>query len=272
MLSTEPARFDWYAATVETAESGLVERAVTVLGDEPPRLIAGHHGYARGWEIRREGSRSAVVYAGGAPEWPHIVGTGGDAPGVADLVRGSGMPAHRVARVDVCVDTDTPGAFGLLLAELRDRIGVAKAYLIQPDLAADGATYYVGAKASEVRARLYEKGKQMGSGTRPHWVRYEVQNRPQKHRKAWAATASAEDLLGSARWARRFAGEVLGVAGAAPPVHAERVSDLDGAIATMCQQYGKRLLELLGVHGGDVEGFALELLDRAQNGGQRGAA
>jgi hypothetical protein len=262
----EPARFDWYAATVETSPETLVEVAGTLLADESPVLVRGKNGYARGYELRSGGKRAAVVYAGGVNEWPHIVGTGPDAVDVARLVRGDVMKAtpHRVARADVCVDTDTPGAFDFLVLALRAAAGSATRITWLPDRLEDGTTYYVGAKASEVTGRLYEKGKQLASEDRPDWVRYEVQVRPQKERKAWCAVASAEEVLGAARWARRFAEDTLGVAAPAPPVRSERVSDLEGAIATMCHQYGKRLLELLEVHQGDIERFALDLLSRAQ--------
>lgn len=267
-LAIEPPRFDWYAATVEVAPGDLLDIASTLLADERPVLVQGRNGFAHGWELRREGSRSAVIYAGGAAEFPHIVGTGSDADGVARVVR-KHLPAHQVARADVCVDTDTPGAFSLLLQGLRDVVGVATAYMIQPDRASDGATYYVGAKTSEVRARLYEKGRQLPEQGRPDWVRYEVQLRPQKERKRWAGIAPANDLLAASRWSRAFALRTLGIAATAPPTRSERVSDLEGAISAMCQQYGKRLLELLEAHGGDVEAFSLDLLHRAQNGGQK---
>lgn len=260
MLSTEPARFDWYGATVETAPLALVEQLGTVMADERPVRVDGRHGYAYGWELRRDGSRAAVVYAGGASEWPHVVGSGSDAVQVARLIRSEGMPVHRVARVDVCVDTDTPGAFAVMLEGLRSVSKAVSAYMIVPDRAEEGATYYVGAKTSEVRARLYEKGRQLDSLERPHWVRYEIQVRPQKVRKLWAASASEDSLLGSARWGRRFALDTLGLAAPAPPVRLARVSDLQNAIETMRHQYGGRLLELIELHDGDLAAAMSHLL------------
>ena len=40
------------------------------------------------------------------------------------------------------------------------------------------------------------------------------------------------------------------------------MADLERAANACAAQYGKRLLELLNVHGGDLEGFALDLLAR----------
>lgn len=262
MLSTEPARFDWYGATVETEPLALVEQLGTLIADESPRRVPALRPYSFGWELRRDGSRAAVVYGGGASEWPHVVGTGPDAVPVARLLRSEGMPVHRVARADVCVDTDTPGAFVELVAGLRSVIGAASARMIVPDRAEEGATYYVGSSTSEMMARLYEKGRQLDSVQRPHWVRYEGQIRPQKLRKVWAATASEEALLGASRWGRRFAAGTLGLVAPAPPVRPERVSDLDGAMNALAAQYGPRLVELVARHEGDLGAALADVLRR----------
>lgn len=248
----------------------LIDLATTVLGDELPVPSPGRNGYARGWEIRKEGSRSAVVFEGGIHEHPHITASGEDAPPLANFLRGS-VHKHRVSRADVCVDTDTPGAFDSLCGALRTLArtsGLTATLMHNPDDAEAGATYYVGSKTSEVRARLYEKGKQLPEAERPHWVRFEVQARPQRERKSWASEANEWDLLGSAQWSRRFAAETLSVAATAPPTRSERVSDLEGALRTLSAQYGRRMLELLELHGGDVASFGLELALRAENGGQ----
>lgn len=269
-LALEPARFDWYQGTVEMPSDDLIDLATTVLGDERPVPASARNGYARGWEIRREGARSAVVYEGGIHEHPHVAASGENAPPLARFLRGAHRP-HRVSRADVCVDTDTPGAFKRLCTALRTisrDAGLTATLMHNPDDAQAGATYYVGSKTSEVRARLYEKGKQLPEAERPDWVRFEVQARPQRERKSWASEANEWDLLGSAQWSRRFAAETLSVAATAPPTRSERVSDLEGALRTLSAQYGGRMLELLEQHGGDVAAFGLELALRAQNGGR----
>lgn len=269
-LALEPARFDWYQGTVEMPSDDLIELAATVLGDESPVPAPARNGYARGWEIRKDGARSAVVFEGGIHDFPHVSATGENAPPLASFLRGSSR-SHRVSRADVCVDTDTPGAFEKMFQALR---GIARTsnltatFMHNPDSGEAGATYYLGSKTSEVRARLYEKGKQLPEAERPDWVRFEIQARPQKDRKAWAADASEWDLLGYAHWSRRFASETLAVAATAPPTRSERVSDLEGALRTLSAQYGKRMLELLERHNGDVGSFGLELALRAANGGR----
>jgi hypothetical protein len=269
-IALEPPRFDWYQGTVEMSSKHLIDLATTELGDEHPVPAPARNGYARGWEIRKEGSRSAVVYEGGIHEYPHVVATGENAPPLANFLRRSPRN-HRVSRADVCVDTDTPGAFKSLFTALRSisrDAGLTATLMHNPDDGQAGATYYVGSKTSEVRARLYEKGKQLPDAKRPHWVRFEVQARPQRERKSWTAEAAEWDVLGSAQWSRRFASETLAVASTAPPTRSERVSDLEGALRTLSAQYGRRMLELLEHHSGDVASFGLELALRAQNGGR----
>lgn len=269
-MALEPPRFDWYQGTVEMPSTHLIDLATTVLGDEHPVPAPGRNGYARGWEIRKEGAKSAVIYEGGLHDHPHITASGEDSPQLANFLRSSSHK-HRVSRADVCVDTDTPGAFKNLFKALRTisrDAGLTATLMHNPDDGQAGATYYVGSKTSEVRARLYEKGKQLPDAERPHWVRFEVQARPQRERKSWASEANEWDLLGSAQWSRRFANETLSAAASAPPTRTERVSDLEGALRTLSLQYGRRMLELLAHHGGDVAAFGLELALRAENGGQ----
>lgn len=269
-IALEPPRFDWYQGTVEMDSAHLLDLANTVLGDEYPVPSPGRNGYARGWEIRKEGAKSAIVYEGGIHDFPHVTASGEDAPQLARFLRSSSHK-HRVSRADVCVDTDTPGAFKNLFTALRSisrDAGLTATLMHNPDDGQAGATYYVGSKTSEVRARLYEKGKQLPEAERPDWVRFEVQARPQRERKSWAAEAGEWDLLGSAQWSRKFAAETLLVAASAPPTRSERVSDLEGALRTLSSQYGRRMLELLAQHGGDVAAFGLELALRAENGGQ----
>lgn len=269
-LALEPPRFDWYQGTVEMSSPELIDLALTVLGDESPVLAPARNGYARGWEIRKDGARSAVVYEGGIHDHPHVMATGENAPPLANLLRGSSR-THRVSRADVCVDTDTPGAFENLYTALRGiarTSGLTATLMHNPDDGDAGATYYVGSKSSEVRARLYEKGKQLPEAERPNWVRFEVQARPQRERKSWASEANEWDVLGSAKWSRRFAAETLAIAATAPPTRTERVSDLEGALRALSAQYGRRMLELLERHGGDVGAFGHELVLRAENGGR----
>ncbi|MDR2348654.1 MAG: hypothetical protein LBD90_08635, partial [Bifidobacteriaceae bacterium] len=116
-MPSEP-RFDWYGATVLADQTHLYDVLRVALADTEVRAAPGGRGYARGYEFRRGDRRVAVMRAGGGNEHPYAEASGADAPALARLLRAVGL-AHRVARADVCVDVDRPGAFDALSAALR---------------------------------------------------------------------------------------------------------------------------------------------------------
>lgn len=254
-------RFDWYQATAAERVSASAVEVLAVHSDDHPEAIKGAHGYSRGWAMRREGRTFARVYQGhGLPE--HVVASGEDAPAVADLLRGH-LP-HQVSRADVCVDYEGGDATFAQVRAMAESVALGRVVItdyVERAPAGTAATCYVGARSSEVRARIYEKGKQdprYPVGT----VRAEVQTRPSsRDRKQLAATLDPAAFWGLSRWSRQLMAE-LGVMVPAAPVRTPRVSDLDGALNAMSSQYGRRLLELAERLEGDVEAFALDLLAR----------
>jgi hypothetical protein len=262
VISTNAPEVDWYAGTVFRPEGYVLDALVVALADEEPAAVRPTNGYGHAYEIRREGRRCALLSGGGQHEFPHVVGTGSDAPAVARLARS--WP-HRVSRVDVCVDTEDAGAYGTLredLLRVARAAGTNVREILNPIDTRAGRTLYVGSPKSQHMARLYEKGKQLPEENRPDWVRWELQLKPEKDRKDWAAKASALDLLGAAEWSRAFVSQAFGIDPDRPPVRSRRVSDLDGALDACASQYGGRFLELVALHGGDLELFALDLLGR----------
>lgn len=263
MISTNAPEVDWYAATIRRPEDQVLDSFLAALADERPVATRPANGYGHAWELRRDGRRCALVLGGGQHDFPHVVGTGEDAPRVARLARA--FP-HAVSRVDVCVDTEDAGAYETLRAAL---LRIARAHgtstreISSPTDPDAGRTLYVGSTKSQHMARLYEKGKQLRAEVdRPGWVRWELQIKPEKARREWAAGASPLDLLGAAAWSRAFVSATLSLDPDRAPIRARRVSDLDGALDACAAQYGGRLLELLAHHRGDVELFALDLLGR----------
>lgn len=232
--------------------------------DEPFRPLNGMHGYARGWEVRRGGSTLCKVYEGGQGLTDHVVSTGADSPEIAALLRRHD-PAHRVSRADVCLDfLDGPQVFGQLRELMYDTLSGTVVLSEFTELGLDqqrSATLYAGAKTSEVRVRLYEKGKQ-DSDYAPDAVRLEIQSRPKKDRKAYAAQIEPWDYWGLSRWSRGLIQQVTGVAAPAPPPRSERNTDLDGALNACAIQYGGRFLESIAHHHGDLAAFAADLLAR----------
>jgi hypothetical protein len=113
---------------------------------------------------------------------------------------------------------------------------------------ADGRTIYLGAPSSYVQARLYEKGKQLGS--HPDWVRLEIQVRPSGEGKSNLASVEAAQLFSVCPWTRALS-ERVGI----PELEAVRIrdpkhpADDERALEYMVRQYGgllRRTEERLG--------------------------
>lgn len=255
------SRFDWYQASFpEDARMGALD-LLALHGDEAPKRIKGMHGYHRGWEIRREGSTLCKVFEGeGLTD--HVLASGADSPEIAGALKRH-VPQHRVARADVCLDFQQgPGLFSdlrsLMFARLKGAVTLSE--WIETGPKETSATLYAGSRQSDVRVRLYEKGKQ--DTTYDHdTVRLELQARPKKDRKSYAAGIEPGDYWGLARWSRKLVEEVTGMAVPAAPARSERVTDLQGSMNAMTAQYGGRLLEYLAFHEGDLESFALGIVN-----------
>lgn len=233
--------------------------------DGRPRPVPGRYGYSRGWQMTREGVGIATVYERkDRPDF--VVATGEDSGLVAGALRRL-APGHTVPRADVCEDFAGGQAFfrrthELVTEQLRGRVVLTD--FIQTGPKGEAATLYVGAKTSETRVRMYEKGKE--DPTYPaDTVRLEVQVRPGKpHRKAYAGSLAPEGFWGFSRWSRWLLEEVTGMQAPAAPARSRRLTDLEGSIEALAHQYGGRLIELIDFLDGDLEAFALYLLTRSQ--------
>lgn len=257
------SRFDWYQATLSKDGQMSGVDLLAHLTDEAPKAVKGRFGYSRGWQMRREGRTLATVLCGhGKPD--HVVVTGEDSPLVAEALRRH-APGHTVSRADVCEDfAGGTDFFGATRSLCKNHLGgrVILTEYVETGLTGQAATLYVGSRESETRVRMYEKGKQ-DTAYAPDTVRLEVQVRPGKpDRKAYAAGIEPEAFWGFAKWSRWLIQEVAAKAAPAAPVRSERVSDLDGAVDAMAVQYGRRLIELIARHDGDLEAFALDILRR----------
>lgn len=258
-------RFDWYQASFpDDARVGALD-LLAPLGDERPRRDRATMGYTRAWEVRRDGRTLCRVLE--APALPdHVVVTGSDAPEIARVLR-SRVPAHRVSRADVAMDFRGGEQFWhSTAATVRHHLtgSVVITEYRETGLAGESATLYVGARSSETRVRLYEKGKQDDT-YEPDTVRIEIQARPKKERRDYCARIAPDAYWGLSRWSGWLADEVASVGAPAAPPRSARVSDLEGAMLACINTYGQRILEWLRVeHGGDPEGLGVELVRRCQ--------
>lgn len=269
-------KFDWYAATVPDVPPMEVLEAVRKgLGgtvSEGRRRL----GYAQCFRVEdRHGDLMAEVLAGSVgknPLDPHAVATGDHAPAFVDVLRDA-YPDHRVSRFDAAEDYDSPGAFDRLTAtmgSIAQARGV-KGLWIKPDDPDDGATYYLGGKASAVTCRAYQKGLQYRKLMHPNlwslvsadWARIEVQVRPPKQTgKALAASLTPEQAWGFASWSQELVREAVGLE--IPRVEGlgwQPQSDDDRAFDWMLRQYGPLLRRRLA-DAGSRECVGLDIFSR----------
>lgn len=255
-------RFDWYAATVSQVEPmAIVETLRKEFGG---KVEEGHRrqGYAQLFRVTdRSGDEllaEVLCDAAGGPHEPHAVATGSRAHDFASVIRAN-WPFHRVSRMDAAEDFDEEGAFETITAKMKtvSEESGCKGLWIRPDDPTEGATYYLGSASSSVRCRAYQKGlltmKEIHPSLRgqisPHWARLEVQVRPQKSGKVYAAMCSPEDAWGFSRWSQTLADVAMSIqvekykSGWKPQTDDAKTFDW------MLRQYGPLLRRLYDDHG-----------------------
>lgn len=205
-------QFDWYSATVGAGP----DEVLGVLGGfgqlEP---IRGLHSYAQGMEVRQGTEVVARAFWGGVngTDSVHVQASGEATPDVVNVVRGE-WPSHRVSRADACRDFSDAKAWRRLS---KLAISVAADHRVKTATNGDwigkqdGRTLYLGGPSARVRARVYEKGKQLGPLADQNRVRVECQVRPQgADGKEALCCVPPERLWWSSQWSADFA-ERLGV-------------------------------------------------------------
>lgn len=250
-------RLDAYAATIQEHPSNLVETLCHGLNGEPINA-RGMHGYTQGWEIRAKGSTDVLarVIAGGRNPHPHAWAQGDNTDAFVELVREVWPGRHHVTRLDACQDFEAPGAYELLRDTMRQVItprGVKGREIVPEDLD-EGRTFYAGSPKSDVRARLYEKGKQLHAqlppthlqflGVSMDRVRLETQVRPQHDSRKAAAYCTPDEVWGFSAWTRDLAIQALAVDVPRVQTKPWREQDDERAFRHMIRMYGPMLLRL----------------------------
>lgn len=250
-------RFDWYQATIPENPVVLVETLKATLAPEGDIIEGrGRHNYHQSFRVRdARGERVAEVLAGGPNGHPNATASGVMTDGFVRVVR-EAWPSHRVTRFDAAEDLAQEGAFDELEAVCRGvakELGV-KGRSIVPDDPSEGRTYYLGAPSSDNRVRLYDKTAETRAKLPPerhqevpeHWARLEVQVRPRKEWKAFAAQATPEQAWGFAGWTHELARRAFALELERITMQAGRETDDERAFRFMTMQYGPLLKRMLG--------------------------
>lgn len=248
-------RFDAYAATIQEHPIELVQYLAHGLHGQP-RSTRGMHGYTQGWEIASTGSGDVLarVLAGGRNPHPHAWAQGDATEQFVQLVRDGYQGRHHVTRMDACEDFDAPGAYEILRTTVRDIItprGIKGREIVPEDID-EGRTFYAGSPKSDVRLRLYEKGKQLRAQApaealeeiSPNLVRLEPQVRPQKESRKAAAYCTPAQVFGFSAWTHDLALKALELDVQRVQTKPWREPDDERAFRHMLRMYGP-LLERL---------------------------
>lgn len=209
-------RFDFYGSTIRDTPDAVISSLADRLGAS---VTTGHglNGFDHTNELRIGREVVGRVLHGGVNPYPHAFASGEHTDAFVPIVRELWPLMHTVSRADVAEDFDQGDAWDLLL---RECLAMAESKSLAIDQQGDwvrgeaGRTFYVGARSSPSRVRLYEKGKQMrGLVATPAeaekvslgWVRLELQVRPVKEGKWAASTAAPEELWGYSGWTKALA-------------------------------------------------------------------
>jgi hypothetical protein len=199
-----------------------------------------------------DGYALGSVYFGGRDD-VHVVSTSSAAHAARSAV--IGIDRARTSRVDTRVDTLVP--FDDLRAVCDGVAGLkAQVTYIESSQGGEslGRTVYVGAPASAVRVRVYEKWLQAPGQYAEGTNRVEVQLRPPSRAKELVSGWTPAETFCASQLTRRLASE-LGSAVADPGTlqKARETPDLERTLRAMGTQYGPGVERWLSVSGGNVD-------------------
>ena len=195
--------FDYYRATFfQFDHHQVVSHLLRFFDLSSARPTAGKHGYTRGAEIHRGEVVLARLWWGQNPGVCVSLSGENAATGVSHL---RSLGDHQVSRADSCWDLDEQGLFDKLDPELR---AFALTYKLEINMQGDwergkGRTLYIGSRRSVVFLRIYEKGYELGFGSKDH-VRVECEIKPGKKDKKEELSLLSADQMWGIGWLKDF--------------------------------------------------------------------
>lgn len=205
----EPAQWDAYRATIKEIHWPMLTK---LIADKYPKAVAeqtkGFYGYDEALTLKIDGDRVLTIYKGGNSGTRCLESTGSFSGLLRDVLVLSGVE-FRPSRMDACLDYDEEGLSDTLF-------DFAKTFAQQHDLKINmqgdwhrgrARTLYIGSRSSPVFMRIYEKGhKAIDEGNEtasPHWVRIEVECKPDKKRREQFTEFEPSDLF-RCGWVSKF--------------------------------------------------------------------
>lgn len=239
-------RFDWMQATVTEDPLQLAELLAGNLRADVSDG-KGLNGYRASYVLKRRDETLARVLYGGANGRPHVIATGAATDDVVPALRLGWRDAHTVTRMDSAVDFVNPYGYDMVREVLLRIAGRMQVQEIESVKAGHRSrTLYLGAPASRVRVRLYEKGqfeRQKGNDDAPDgWFRLEAQIRPDGlQARQRAAQLDPTESWGQSPMLRKLAAEVMGIDVEPVSLQLKREPDYMRALHYLVKQYGPTL-------------------------------
>ena len=247
-------KFDWYQATCAARPEDVAQVLSHAFPSSEWRPGRACNGYERGYECASGILVHATMQYGGSAmgEGVHVTATGENAPAASVALR-RGIK-HVVTRADAAADFDGgEGTWEKLFnigVAVVEEFGLKSCHMGDYLTGLAGRTLYIGAPSSVVRARIYEKGKQLQIKDRQNWVRVELAAKPKGEARTRASTLAPASLYGFSRWSKML-GHCIG------QVDIERFQagtirrpdDDERAYRTMVKQYRKVLGRRMEDHG-----------------------
>jgi hypothetical protein len=178
---------------------------------------------------------------------------------------------HQVSRADSCWDLDEPGLFDRLVPEL---CAFAVTYGLEINQVGDwergkGRTIYLGSRKSVVYLRVYEKGYELGFGSKDH-VRVECEIKPSKKDKKEELSRLTPDQLWGVGWLKNFSRVFdLGLFDQYKLGNARQITDYERAKFHLAKQYGPTLQRMFN-EAKSSESFLSQLDQLLREAGRSG--
>lgn len=204
--------FDWYQCTTNVKFDEFQDGANKTFKDADWRPVKASNNYHYGYQLHR-GDLVLLTALFGGPNGDnvHTRASGYEARDFSNFVRND-FPVHSVTRADGALDFTEPDAWEMmqtLALNVSDKYDIKVQHFGDFHKKKDGRTLTLGGINSDVRAQIYEKGKQLDENK--NWVRAEVRVRPPKlnneqfkknmvEPRLLASKLSPIELWGCTRW------------------------------------------------------------------------
>lgn len=250
-------KFDWFAAGVESPVVSFVDSIKTHFRADVEHVVP-RNGYRYAVRIVRGVHVYATVMYGGdnVGSRLHVSASGFESNELRDFLV-LHYPDSILLRADVCLDIDEPEVFDSLFKVFCN---ISSDFRLNTNSVGDwvnnikGRTFYIGSRQSPAFGRMYEKGKQLLSGSPDH-VRVEIECKPKNtdSRAHWFSKPAAE-FFSFNSWTSALFSAISSLnidPSSVKPGVVHRESSHDRAMHFLIKQYRQTLKNELSFNGGD---------------------